>query len=461
MKILSDMHRPQYHFLPPANWMNDPNGLIQWQGAYHLFYQHNPNGAFWGSMHWGHAVSRDLVHWTHLPIALAPTLGGPDKDGCFSGCAVNNHGMPTFIYTGVNPQVQCIATSTDDLRTWQKYAGNPVIAAPPAGMLPNDFRDPFVWQEGDTWYAVIGSGIPDVGGAILLYRSRDLLHWEYMHPLYVGDKSQTGHMWECPNFFPLGDKHVLIISPVPLGKALYFVGTYKDYRFSPETEGVVDWGGHYYAPQTMLDDQGRRIIFGWLWEGRSNEAQRASGWAGVQSLPRILTLRPDGLLNAEPAPELQALRGKHQHWTNLDVTQNILDIDRGDCLEISAEVELDAMSKFGLVIRRSPDGAEQTPIVYDRATQSLSIDRDLSSLDPEVKRGVHTCPLELAPGENLALHIYLDRSVVEIYANGRACLTNRIYPSRADSLGVGLCTQGHVRCQTLEIWEMNSIWADR
>jgi beta-fructofuranosidase len=456
----NDIHRPQYHFLPPANWMNDPNGLIQWKGAYHLFYQHNPHGAFWGSMHWGHAVSHDLVHWTHLPIALAPTPDGPDKDGCFSGCAVNDHGVPTFVYTGVNPQVQCIATSADDLLTWQKYAGNPVIAAPPTGMLPNDWRDPFVWQEGETWYAVIGSGVPDVGGAILLYRSEDLRHWEYMHPLCVGEQSRTGHMWECPNFFPLGDKHVLIISPVPLGKALYFVGTYKDHRFSPETEGVVDWGGHYYAPQTMLDDQGRRLILGWVWEGRSNEAQRNSGWAGVQSLPRILALRPDGLLGAEPASELQILRGKQQHWTNLDLTPDIRDVGRGDCLEISAEVELNAASKLSLIVRRSPDGTEQTPIAYDRATQSLSLDRAQSSLDPQVKRDGHTCPLQLALGETLKLHVYLDRSVVEIYANGQVCLTSRIYPSRTDSLGVSLCAQGPVCCKTLDIWEMHSIWAD-
>jgi len=141
-KLADDLHRPQYHFLPPANWMNDPNGLIQWRGQYHLFYQHNPGCPCWGTMHWGHAVSENLVHWTDLPIALAPTPGGPDADGCWSGCAVDNDGIPTLIYTGVFPQRQCIATSTDDLLTWEKHAGNPVIAAPPEGLDVTGFRDP-------------------------------------------------------------------------------------------------------------------------------------------------------------------------------------------------------------------------------------------------------------------------------------------------------------------------------
>src|SRR5438270_8146407 len=125
-----DHQRPKYHFLPAAHWMNDPNGPIFWKGKYHMFYQYNPHGAFWGTMHWGHAVSTDMIHWKHLPVALAPTPGGPDKDGVFSGCTVDNDGVPTIIYTGTKPEVQCIATGNDELTTWKKYKGNPVIAGP-------------------------------------------------------------------------------------------------------------------------------------------------------------------------------------------------------------------------------------------------------------------------------------------------------------------------------------------
>src|SRR5215472_7642889 len=129
-KLATDPQRPRYHFMPAANWMNDPNGPLQWKGEYHLFYQYNPNGAFWGTMHWGHARSKDLVHWEHLPIALAPTPGGPDKGGVFSGSAFVNQGVPTLVYTGVDPEVQCLATSADIIH-WTKFNANPVIAGPP------------------------------------------------------------------------------------------------------------------------------------------------------------------------------------------------------------------------------------------------------------------------------------------------------------------------------------------
>jgi beta-fructofuranosidase len=308
--LQGDRHRPVYHFLPPANWMNDPNGLIFWEGQYHLFYQYNPNGAFWGSMHWGHAASPDMLRWRDLPLALAPTAGGPDKDGVFSGCAVTHNGVPTLVFTGTNPEVQCLASSRDGLLTWEKFKGNPVISGPPPGLEVTGFRDPCVWKEGAEWLMALGSGIKNVGGAVLLYSSTDLVHWKYLHPLAQGEASKTGTMWECPNFFPLGKKHCLVVSPIPFGKSIYFVGRYENRKFIPEREGVVDAGGHYYAPQTFLNGTKQRIIFGWSWEGRSDKAQRASGWAGVQSLPRVLTLGPSGDLETRPIPELSALREK-------------------------------------------------------------------------------------------------------------------------------------------------------
>ena len=159
-RLAADPHRPQYHFLPPANWMNDPNGLIQWRDHYHLFYQYNPHGPVWGSIHWGHAISDDLAHWRDLPIALEPTPGGVDEDGVFSGCAVDDDGVPSILYTGVRRladdsrvELPCLATSSDDeLRTWHKHPHNPVIASPPPGVDVLGFRDHSVWQEDGTWY---------------------------------------------------------------------------------------------------------------------------------------------------------------------------------------------------------------------------------------------------------------------------------------------------------------------
>jgi beta-fructofuranosidase len=465
-RLTQDPHRPCYHFLPPANWMNDPNGLIQWHGRYHLFYQYNPQGPFFGKMHWGHAVSQDLVYWTDLPIALAPTPGTADEDGCWSGCTVNDNGIPTVIYTGFQggKQLPCVAMSQDDkdLITWEKYPGNPVIATPPSDLAVTGFRDHAVWREGDTWYQIVGSGIQDAGGTALLYHSPDLVSWQYMHPICVGDKNETGEMWECPDLFRLGDKHVLVLSPVPLRKAMYFVGTYADYKFTPEIQGVLDYGGHFYAPQTMLDEKGRRLMWGWLWEGRSDKAQREAGWAGVMSLPRVLFSRRDDLLDVAPAPELQALRKNRYRLTDVAIptgSPKVLADVQDDALEILAEFELGDADAVGVKVRCSPDGAEQTLVIYDRMSQRLEIDRERASLDPEARRDRRGGPLGLDDGETLKLHIFLDRSVVEAFGNDQICVTSRIYPSRPDSLGVDVFTRaGDARLVALDVWHMRSIW---
>ena len=212
--VSDDPQRPVYHFLPPANWMNDPNGAIYWKGLYHLFYQHNPNDAVQDTIHWGHAVSEDLVHWRHLPIALAPTPDGPDRDGCYSGAAVDNNGEPTIVYHAV-PDGICLATSRDDLRTWEKSPQNPVIGQP----SPGDPWSPHacgVWREDDTWYLLSGFGVGAARKALgvsrdacFMFRSKDLVHWEYMHLLYEpGEESDCA----CPDFFPLGDKHMLLFT---------------------------------------------------------------------------------------------------------------------------------------------------------------------------------------------------------------------------------------------------------
>lgn len=404
-----DPHRPRYHFLPPANWLNDPNGLIHWKGQYHLFYQYNPNGPFWSTIHWGQAASKDLVHWMRLPIALAPTPGSADEGGCWSGCAVDNHGIPTLIYTGNRgeEELPCIATSPDDLLTWEKYAGNPVIPGPPRDLEVVGFRDPCVWQEGDKWYQLIGSGIQDVGGTVLLYTSPDLIHWEYVHPLYTGDKNRTdpvwtGSMWECPQLFPLGEKHVLLVSVSENGRAYYaayFVGMYVNHTFLPETQRIIDFGGHFYAPQTLHDDQGRRIMWGWLGEGRSIAEQQAAGWAGVMSLPRLLSLRPDGLLAIAPVPEVAVLRGTHYGYTEMTLTPtsaHVLPEVQGDCLEILATFELGDATTCGIKVRCAPNYTEETLIAYDRAAKRLSLDQSRSSLNPAAQHEVYAGPCELA-----------------------------------------------------------------
>jgi beta-fructofuranosidase len=465
-RLAHDPHRPRYHFLPPSNWMNDPNGLIHWRGRYHLFYQHNPEAAAFGTMHWGHAMSDDLVHWRDLPLALSPTPGSADESGVWSGCAVDDDGTASVLYTGVRrapdgtlAQVPFLATSTDnELRMWDKYPGNPVIAAPPPGLDVLGFRDHSVWKDGSTWCQAIGSGIRNVGGAIFVYRSPDLRNWEYVGPLCVGDGQETGEMWECPDFFPLGDRHVLMVSPIPLRKTLYFTGDYREYRFTPRYRDVVDDGGYFYAPQSFTDASGRRIMFGWLWEGRDEAAQRAAGWAGVMSLPRLLEPLGEGRVGMQPVPELRVLRGKELRPRAMPLTSaRRLDVS-GAALEIVADIDPGSATQVGISVRCAADGSEQTVIVYDTASHTLAIDRQRSSLDPAAERDTRSARLELAQHELLQLHIFVDHSVVEVFANGRQCMASRVYPTRADSLGVEVfAAGGAAHALRVAAWEMASV----
>lgn len=462
--FVNDQQRPAFHMMPPANWMNDPNGPIYYKGEYHLFYQYNPAGAFWANMHWGHAVSKDLVHWEHLPIALTPSESY-DKDGVFSGCTVINESEPTIIYTGIPDlekkiEVQCIATSKDMIN-WEKSNKNPIIDALPGELETTGFRDPFVWKEEDNWYMILGSGIKGVGGAILLYRSKDLREWEYINPIYIGEDEELEDMWECPNFFKLEDKYILVVSPY--GKVVYWIGSYENYKFIPEKKGYIDLGDSYYAPNSFIDDKGRRIMWGWLKEQRSKEVQKAASWSGVMSVPREIFLHKDGSLGMKPIEELKVLRGEHKCLSDIPISAdstNLLDNVQGDRLEIIAEFEKGDASSIGLVVRKSPDNSEYTEIICNIAEQNLSINTKNSSLAKEVDKGVFGDCYNFNDDTDglVKLHIFIDKSVIEVFVNERQCVTARVYPTCGDSLGLGLLAWGgKARLKDIDIWWMKKI----
>ena len=467
--MTTDPYRPLYHFSPPANYLGDPNGTIFWKGKYHLFYQYNPDGAFDNSkrMHWGHAVSEDLVHWADFPIALTPTPDGPDRSGCWSGGAVNNNGVPTLIYYG-HPEGNCIATSDDDLITWEKHPANPVIPYPPEGASWRPF-DPCAWQEGDTWYSLSGGKLEGAGDTAFLCQSKDLIHWEYMHPFYISELDKVPES-DCavPDFFPLGDKHMLLFASHERG-VQYYIGGYASHRFYPELHGRMNFGdfgvesGHLCAGFTLLDGLNRRIFFGWIPEGRREIVQRAAGWAGIMSLPRILSLCDDGTLEIAPVPELSVLRHNHRQLTDLSISPDTVipleGINR-DCIEILATFEMGTAEALGVAVCCSPDEDEQTLISYNPSDKCLVLDADQSSVNPDVvNRGVQRGPLDLAAGEPLTLHIFVDRSVVEVFANSRQCLTKRIYPARQDSRGVKLfACGGSAKLKSIDVWSIASIW---
>lgn len=478
MRFDHDRHRPAYHFLPPQNWLNDPNGLLYWQGQYHLFYQHNPNRAAWGSIHWGHAVSADMVNWTHLPVALAPTPNSPDESGCWSGCMVANDGTPTLLYTGVRGPMQatdqsvCVATSVDkDLVTWQKATQNPVITSRSTPYDLIGFRDPSVWHEGNRWYLIIGAGAEPVGGAILYYTSDDLLHWDYQGPLLTGQQLAgfdlwVGSMWECPQLLRFGDDAVLTFSVWDADQTHYSVyvsGTLQDGSFTPQYLAKLDFGDHHcYAPQSLVDADGRNVMFAWNQEARSVQAQLDAGWSGALTLPRVLSLDTDKRLISVPLPALSALR-TNSYVAPPDLLASVADTPvtldplHGDTLEIAATFMPASSGRLGLLVGCSPDGQEHTRIYYDVDKQEISIDRSQSSLDPDpdLQRTTQTGPCPVTPGQTLNLRVFVDRSLIEVFANGRS-LSSRVYPAREDSLGTAVFVEGDSRLNALQGWHLGT-----
>jgi beta-fructofuranosidase len=459
-KLASDPLRPQYHLMPAHNWMNDPNGPIYFGGQYHMFHQYNPRGATWGNMHWAHATSADMIHWRHEPIALAPTPGGPDADGVFSGSAVLDNGKPTVIYTAVAPpgsagdatlrdgvhtwrETQCLAIAQDDdLRIWKKLP-EPVIATPPAGLDVTGFRDPALWREGENWMLILGSGVRGKGGMILLYTSTDLRHWTYLHPLIEGSPSKsttvnpvdTGEMWECPDFFPLGNKHVLLVST--MGKVRWKVGIYSNRRFTPEKEGVVDWGS-YYAAKTMLDADGRRILWGWIPESRPDADLTSAGWAGAMSLPRALSLSSQNELQTEVAPVVEKLRA-----------DQIASIDAVRINDLAAEIDM----------RLHPKADDFNLRLYSAAGDFVSISCSKRYGSRELRINTIAAPLPGPAGTPVRLHMFLDGSVLEVFANDTVALTARAYQIPSGPLRLKL--EGDAKIESLHTWRMKPISKDR
>lgn len=427
----TDIHRPQYHFTAPQQWINDPNGLIHWRGEYHLFYQYNPHAAYWGAMHWGHAVSRDLVHWEDLPLALAPDQPY-DRDGVFSGCAIVHNGTPVIVYTGVNNphQLPCVAYADDTLRTFTKAPQNPVIRELPDNLV-HDFRDHTMWNDGEFWYQVLGSG-DGVRAVAPLFRSRDLLTWEYLGRLIQSDDTVNEQLYECPDFFASNNKHVFITSPLPMRRVIYMSGTFDGRTFTPATRDYVDHGVSFYAPQSFTDAHGRRIMIGWCQEQRHESACRAEGWQGVMTLPRILALDDAGQMTYTVAPEVTALeKSTYTHGRQLTLAQAQLALAHvaGDTLAIHANLTATGDTVTTLVLRHDATSGEATTVTWDRGQNCLHMSMAQSSLNQNTSKDTYTAPLHVSVGDTLDLHIYVDRSLIEIYAGAYTVCSLRVYPT--------------------------------
>ena len=488
--LYNEPWRPQYHFTPAANFMNDPNGLVYYKGEYHLFYQHNPQGAEWGHMSWGHAVSEDMLHWCHLPLALAEE---PGRYMIYSGSAVVDwHNSSSLcsstdsrdpscliaIYTAAGSawQRQNLAFSDDRGRTWSNYSGNPV-----ADLHQPDFRDPKVfWYEPQNKWVMVAVFADERQVKIL--DSTDLKTWTLRStfgPLGAG-KGQ----WECPDLFelPLNNnsrvkKWVMVVNRNPGAPAggtgvQYFVGSFDGAKFTNETpagrELWADYGKDFYATNSFSDipaTDGRRIWFGWIsnWQYANTEPTKL--WRGAQSLPRALSLKeyPDGIRliqttvkEAERLRTRQLLRGRGFSIQQANDEIRAASI-QGGALEIEAEIVPYAAGEMGFRLRQGKN--DETLVGVSAKTREVFIDRTRSgmvSFSPDFP-GRHRATLHWT--SSVKLHIFLDRSSVEVFANdGETVLTDRIYPSPGSD-GLELFSDsGDSRIPSLTIWKLGSIW---
>jgi beta-fructofuranosidase len=423
--------------------MNDPNGPIEYKGTYHLFYQFNPYGDSWGNMHWGHARSKDLMHWEQLPIALWPSKE-KGEDHVFSGCAtIGPDGKPILFYTSIgrdkvagDSDQWAAVPADDDLITWKKHPENPLLTKKLHGdTTVQDWRDPYVFKDGGRTFMVVGGGIgngTDRRGVVNLYESKspELTDWTYRGVLWKHPELPN---IECPNFFKLGDRYVLIISPH--GKVQTFVGSFDPEagRFTSERQAILD-EGQLYAPNVFFDKNGRALLWGWL-----NGFKPGSGWNGCMTLPRVLSLGPDHELLQAPAPEVANLRGAHlelSRW-KLDEQGHALEGPKSDSVEILAEF-VPGDEPCGFDLRVADDGTRGTPVSFDGRSLTIAGQR---------------FPFSLREGEQtIKLHVFLDRSVLEVFANDRFAAAVTIQPPATWLRNLAAVPEGRKSLKRLDAW---------
>ncbi len=457
---LNDPIRPSWHLtIAEGTGMPfDPNGAIYKDGVYHLWHLYQDEGRH----KWQHVSSIDLFHWRWHSNDLQYRPGDKDE-GIFSGNAfLAKDGNVVMAYHGVGSGGNCVAYSNDkELNVWQKPIANPIA---------NPGWDPHMWQDGDTYYQLSG-GIPVSEGKPnppVLYTGKS-----YKEPMKLVGNFMTNDLpgvddfedISCPDFFQLGDKWVLVCISHIRG-ARYYIGTWDGKQFKPETHHRMNWpGGSFFAPETLLDNKGRRILWAWVLDRKSGVS------SGTMSMPRVLSLSKDKKsLNIEPPKEIELLRYNPQvekPFTLLAGQQIKLKSTSGNSLEMNVVIDPHRAKRFGIKVYCSADGREQTPIIIDLERKILKIDMSKSSLDkvdykeftmirnPESNMDTQEAPFELKPGEKLNLRIFLDKSTLEVFANGRQCITQLVYPTLKDAVNVQLYTEAEpIKIESLQSWKL-------
>ncbi|MFJ3670628.1 glycoside hydrolase family 32 protein [Streptomyces sp. NPDC090106] len=426
-----DPNTPRFRVRPPAAWINDPNGPFRWRGRHHLFYQHNPDAPVHANVHWGHVSSTDLARWEHHPVALAPTPGGPDEAGCWSGCVVDDDGVPTAVYTGVDRHhtglgaiclARAVAPQDETLAGWTARPA-PVVTGPPDGLGVVMFRDPFVFRADGRRWALVGAGHADGTPSVLLYDCEDLTRWRFAgvfldgHDPVAAEVFGSGAVgWECPQLFSTpGGAWVLVVSlwdGEPRGTG-FLTGRLTasgdgDPRLVARTGGRLDHGRDFYAP-AVLQEEERALLWGWSWETRPQDEIDRAGWAGVLTAPRVVDVRPDGTLTVVPAPELHLLRAAEPFADGAP---------RRTALPVSYDLTVTATARTTVSLLRRADGGELR-VVMDPDEGTVSVEH--GAREPVVVR---------TPGRRV--RILVDGSLLELFADDGPTVTERCYRRPGD-----------------------------
>ena len=499
-KLAVDPHVPLYHFISPENRLNDPNGLSFWQGRWHLFYQGYPPED--PRQHWGHAVSDDLIHWRDLPYAIYPN----PEEHCFSGSTLVEEDRVIAMYHGTRVG-NMVAVSNDPLLlNWEKVTGKAVIPQPKLDD-PYSVFDPCIWKKDGMYYS-LSAGRKAVGPdkkyirANFLFQSKDLVNWEYRHPFVEEDRfTQVNDDGACPYFWPIGDRHILPFYSHTSG-GQYLLGDYDKARdkFFVTNHGKFNFGasgpGGVHAPSAAPDGKGGVIII-----FNINPAKPTQGWNQMMSLPRRLTMIGENEIGIEPFGDIESLRYEHQKVGAMTLPANkeiVLENIRGKAMEIIAEIDPQDAQMIEMNVFRSPNKEEYTRIIfqknrgkrqfhpygidvprlvplwpdYDRRPRQverrskrsiaslITIESSYSSILPDVRsRAPETGPIVLESDEILKLRIFIDKSVVEVFANGKQCVAQRVYPGLEDSDRISLRAQGsEAELIAFDAWQMKSIY---
>jgi beta-fructofuranosidase len=488
-KMSGDPHRPIYHYVNPEGRLNDPNGLCFWQGNWHLFYQAYPPE--FPRQHWGHAVSKDLIHWEDLPLAIYP---GPER-ACFSGSAYVDDDRVIAFYHGTEAGSMAAVSSDPLLLNWEKVSGRAVIPiSDPSGFpLPYSVYDPCIWKRDSVYYALLAGRINEGPGGkpvptAYLFRSLDLEHWQYLHPFVDDDRfTLIGDDYACPYFWPIGDRYILpfyshmsggqyLLGDYDTGRNKFVVTNHGNFNFGPSGPSGV------HAPSAAPDGIGGVIII-----FNMNPGMATEGWDQIMSLPRRLSLISEDEIGMEPAGDIESLRYNHEHLDAMILPANKeikLKNIRGNALEIYAEIDAKDASMVEVNLLQSPHKEEFTTITllpgrgyragrnYWRVPGEqpaktgvpglVSLQTARSSVLPGAySRAPETAQVIIGQEETLKLRIFVDKSIVEVFVNGKQCVAARVYPGRDDSVGVSLRSQGSSsQLVSLDAWKMKNIYED-